>query len=166
VEEDPALIQREPPNPVNGVPIMGLAAWRSFSPPSATFASGAHLAVVEIDRDTGEVKVLRYMAVDDCGRVVNHELTAAQTHGSLAQGISQALYEEVIYDRDGQVISGTFLDYTRCPKRGNCRPSSLSTSRRPPLATRWAQKGRERRAQSPRRRRSSMRSWTRSPHLA
>jgi carbon-monoxide dehydrogenase large subunit len=111
VEEDPALIQQEPPNPANGVPLMGLAAWRSFSPPGATFASGAHLAVVEIDGDTGGVSVLRYVAVDDCGRVVNHELTAAQAHGSLAQGVSQALYEEALYDQDGQVISGTLLDY-------------------------------------------------------
>jgi len=111
VEEDPALIQREPPNPVNGVPIMGLAAWRSFSPPSATFSSGAHVAVVEIDADTGEVSVLRYVAVDDCGRIVNNDLTVAQMHGSLAQGISQALYEEVLYDQEGQVISGTLLDY-------------------------------------------------------
>jgi carbon-monoxide dehydrogenase large subunit len=111
VEEDPALIEPDPPNPVNGAPITGLAAWRSFSPPGATFASGAHLAIVEIDGDTGEVKVLRYVAVDDCGRVVSHDLAAAQTHGSLAQGISQALYEEVIYDPEGQVISGTLLDY-------------------------------------------------------
>jgi carbon-monoxide dehydrogenase large subunit len=111
VEENPALIQQEPPNPINSAPIVGLAAWRSFSPPGATFSSGAHLAVVEVDGDTGEVRALRYVAVDDCGRVVNQDLTAAQTHGSLAQGISQALYEEVIYDREGQVISGTLLDY-------------------------------------------------------
>jgi carbon-monoxide dehydrogenase large subunit len=117
VEEHPDLIEREPANPANGAPITGLAAWRSFTPPGATFSSGAHLAVVELDGDTGEVRVLRYVAVDDCGRIVNEELTAAQMHGSLAQGISQALYEEVVYDPAGQVISGTLLDYV-VPKAG------------------------------------------------
>jgi aerobic carbon-monoxide dehydrogenase large subunit len=111
VEENPDLIEREPPNPANGAPIEGLAAWRSFTPPGSTFTSGTHIAVVEVDDDTGEVSVLRYVAVDDCGRVVNHYLTAAQMHGSLAQGIGQALFEEVIYDRDGQVLTGTLLDY-------------------------------------------------------
>jgi carbon-monoxide dehydrogenase large subunit len=124
VEEDPALIQQEPPNPVNGAAITGLAAWRSFTPARMGFASGAHLAVVEVDGDTGEVQVLRYVAVDDCGRIVNPVLAAAQTHGSLAQGISQALYEEVVYNADGQVISGTLLDYV-LPKANQLPPFEL-----------------------------------------
>jgi aerobic carbon-monoxide dehydrogenase large subunit len=111
VEEHPELIEHEPPNPVNGAPIEGLAAWRSFTPRGMTFTSGAHIAVVEIDGDTGEVNILRYIAVDDCGRIVNHYLTSAQMHGSLAQGIGQALFEEILYDQDGQVVSGTLLDY-------------------------------------------------------
>jgi carbon-monoxide dehydrogenase large subunit len=117
VEEHPDLIEREPPNPANGAPITGLAAWRSFTPPGATFSSGAHLAVVELDGETGEVRVLRYVAVDDCGRILNDDLAAAQMHGSLAQGISQALYEEVVYDPAGQVLSGTLLDYV-LPRAG------------------------------------------------
>src|SRR5438105_2948884 len=112
VEERPDLIEREPPNPANDTPIEGLAAWRDFSPPGATYASGTHLAVVEVDSETGEVHVLKYVAVDDCGRVLNHYLAEAQIHGGLAQGISQALYEEVVYDQDGQLLSGTLLDYT------------------------------------------------------
>jgi carbon-monoxide dehydrogenase large subunit len=76
-----------------------------------TFTSGAHVAVVEVDRETGEVRILQYAAVDDCGRIVSHFLTAAQVHGSVAQGIGQALFEEIIYDQNGQVLSGTFLDY-------------------------------------------------------
>jgi carbon-monoxide dehydrogenase large subunit len=76
-----------------------------------TFTSGAHVAVVEVDGETGEINVLRYTAVDDCGRVLNHYLAAAQVHGSLAQGIGQALFEEVLYGQDGQLVSGTFLDY-------------------------------------------------------
>jgi aerobic carbon-monoxide dehydrogenase large subunit len=112
VEEQPDLIEREKPNPVNGVPIEGLAAWRDFMPSSATFSSGTHLAVVEVDSNTGEVHILQYVAVDDCGRVVNHYLADAQVHGALAQGIGQALYEEVMYDEEGQLLSSTLMDYT------------------------------------------------------
>src|SRR5206468_1437647 len=85
-------------------------AWRDFHPSNSTFSSGAHLAVVEVDSDTGEVHILKYVAVDDCGRVLNHYLAEAQVHGGLAQGIGQALYEEVIYDQDGQLLSGTLMD--------------------------------------------------------
>ncbi len=112
VEEQPDLIERERPNPVNGVPIEGLAAWRDFMPSSATYSSGTHLAVVQVESDTGEVHILQYVAVDDCGRVLNHYLVDAQVHGALAQGIGQALYEEVIYDEDGQLLSSTLMDYT------------------------------------------------------
>jgi aerobic carbon-monoxide dehydrogenase large subunit len=112
VEEQPDLIERERPNPANGVPIEGLAAWRDFSPSSATFSSGAHLAMVEVDTGTGEVHILQYVAVDDCGRVINQYLVDAQVHGALAQGIGQALYEEVIYDESGQLLSSTLMDYT------------------------------------------------------
>jgi len=113
VEEQPDLIEHEPPNPANGKPIEGLAAWRDFYPPSATFSSGAHIAVVEVNTDTGEVYVLKYVAVDDCGRILNHYLVDAQVHGALAQGIGQALYEEVMYDEtSGQLLSSTLMDYT------------------------------------------------------
>ena len=112
VEEQPALIEREKPNPANGTPIEGLAAWRDFSPTHATVCSGAHLAVVEINAETGEVHVLQYVAVDDSGKVLNHHLADAQVHGALAQGIGQALYEETIYSQDGQVLSATLMDYT------------------------------------------------------
>lgn len=111
VEEQPDLIEREQPNPSNAVPIEGLAAWRDFSPAGATFSSGAHLAVVEVDTDTGEVHILKYVAVDDCGRILNHYLTEAQVHGGVTQGIGQALFEEVVYDQDGQLISGSLMDY-------------------------------------------------------
>ena len=111
VEEQPQLIEREAPNPTNGAPIEGLAAWRSFMPEDMTVGSGAHIVVVEVDGETGETRILRYVAVDDCGRVLNHDLVLAQVHGSLAQGIGQALYEEIIYGQDGQVISGSLLDY-------------------------------------------------------
>jgi carbon-monoxide dehydrogenase large subunit len=111
VEEQPDLVEHEPPNPVNGVPIEGLAAWRDFVPSSATYSSGAHLAVVEIDSDTGDTQILKYVAVDDGGRILNHYLAEAQIHGGLAQGIGQALYEEVVYDQQGQLLSSTLMDY-------------------------------------------------------
>ncbi len=111
VEEQPGLIEREPPNPANGAPIEGLAAWRDFGSPGSTYSSGTHLAVVEIDAETGELHILKYVAVDDCGSVLNHYLVDAQVHGALAQGIGQALYEEVLYDQDGQLLSGTLMDY-------------------------------------------------------
>jgi len=112
VDQQPDLIEREGPNPVNGAPIEGLAAWRSFAPSGPTFSSGAHLALVEVDTDTGEVEILTYVAVDDCGRVLNHYLVDTQIHGSLAQGIGQALYEEVPYDEQGQPLATTLLDCT------------------------------------------------------
>jgi carbon-monoxide dehydrogenase large subunit len=111
VEGQPELIERELPNPANGVPIEGLAAWRDFAPQGAAYASGTHVAVIEVESETGEVQILKYVAVDDCGRVLNHYLAEAQIHGGLAQGIGQALYEEVIYDQDGQLLTSTLMDY-------------------------------------------------------
>jgi carbon-monoxide dehydrogenase large subunit len=112
VEEQPELIEREPPDPANGGSIEGLAAWRDFAPQGAAYASGTHVAVIEVDSETGEVQILKYVAVDDCGRVLNHYLAEAQIHGGLAQGIGQALYEEVIYDQDGQLLTSTLMDYS------------------------------------------------------
>ena len=113
VEEQPDLIEHDPANPANGKPIEGLAAWRDFAPPGATFSSGAHVAVVEVDPETGEVHVLTYVAIDDCGRILNPYLVAAQVQGGVAQGIGQALYEDVWYDEaSGQLLTSTLMDYT------------------------------------------------------
>ncbi|HZT99407.1 MAG TPA: xanthine dehydrogenase family protein molybdopterin-binding subunit, partial [Ktedonobacteraceae bacterium] len=111
VEEQPDLVEHEPANPANGVAIEGLAAWRDFVPSDATYSSAAHMAVVEVESETGEAHLLTYVAVDDCGRVLNSYLTEAQIHGGLTQGIGQALYEEVVYDQDGQLLTGTLMDY-------------------------------------------------------
>jgi carbon-monoxide dehydrogenase large subunit len=89
-----------------------ISEWRDFNPPGATFPNGAHIAITEVDTETGEIKILQYVAVDDCGRVLNELLADGQVHGSLAQGISQALYEEMVYDENGQLLSGTLMDYT------------------------------------------------------
>lgn len=82
-----------------------------------TFPNGAHIAEVEIDPDTGVLTVDRYTAVDDCGRVINPMLATGQVHGGVAMGIGQALYEHALYDDDGQLISGSLMDYAM-PRAG------------------------------------------------
>lgn len=81
------------------------------SQPSATFPFGAHVSVVEVDMETGEVTPLRHIAVDDCGTILNPLLVDGQVHGGLASGISQALWEEMVYDADGNPLTTTFVDY-------------------------------------------------------
>jgi carbon-monoxide dehydrogenase large subunit len=82
-----------------------------YSPGAQTFPYGVHVAVVEVDPEVGKVRILRYVAVEDCGNVLNPMIVEGQTHGSVAQGIGQALYESVEYRPDGQLLTGTLLDY-------------------------------------------------------
>jgi carbon-monoxide dehydrogenase large subunit len=89
----------------------GLDATRRFEPPNFVYPFGAHICVVEIDAETGEVEIQKYVAVDDCGPIINPLIVEGQVHGGLAQGISQALFEEAVYDENGQLTSGTFMDY-------------------------------------------------------
>jgi carbon-monoxide dehydrogenase large subunit len=87
--------------------------------PQGAYPSGAHIAEVEIDPETGAIDVLSYIGVDDCGRVMNHTLLEGQLHGGIAQGIGQALGEHVVYDSDsGQLLTGTFMDYAM-PRAGD-----------------------------------------------
>jgi aerobic carbon-monoxide dehydrogenase large subunit len=89
----------------------GLSATYFFEPKNFTFPFGTHIAVVEIDRETGDVKFLRYVAVDDCGKVINPMLVDGQLHGGIVQSIGQAMFEELVYDQQGQLITGTLMDY-------------------------------------------------------
>jgi len=89
----------------------GLEFSTFYDPANFTFPFGAHIAVVEVDPDTGKVTLLRYVAVDDVGNVINPMIVDGQVHGGLAQGIAQALLEEAVYDEDGQLITGSFLEY-------------------------------------------------------
>jgi carbon-monoxide dehydrogenase large subunit len=89
----------------------GMSATYFFEPKNFTFPFGTHIAVVEIDRETGDIKFLRYVAVDDCGKVINPLLVAGQVHGGIVQSIGQAMFEEVVYDEQGQLITGTLMDY-------------------------------------------------------
>ena len=88
-----------------------LAQALDFNADGGTFPFGAHVAVVEIDRETGEVGLRRIIAVDDCGRVVNPLLAEGQVHGGLAQGIAQMLFEGVTYDDDGNPLTSSLIDY-------------------------------------------------------
>jgi len=88
-----------------------LAASVDFTQPGATFPFGAHVAVVEVDLETGKVRPLRHVAVDDCGRIVNPVIVAGQQHGGIAQGMAQALWEEVRFDGDGNPVTSTLADY-------------------------------------------------------
>ena len=88
-----------------------LKAALDFSQAGATFPFGAHVAVVEVDRDTGRVTPIRHIGVDDCGTVINPLLVAGQQHGGFASGIAQALYEHMVYDADGNPLTSTLAEY-------------------------------------------------------
>ena len=89
----------------------GLEATQYYDPPPATFSNGTHVAVVEIDPETGQVELVRHVVVEDCGRIVNPMIVDGQTHGAVAQGIGNALYEDFAYDDGGQPLTTSFLDY-------------------------------------------------------
>ena len=82
-----------------------------YDPANFTYPFGAHICVVEVDKDTGEVKVVKYVAVDDVGNVINPMIVDGQVHGGVAQGIGQALFEGAVYDDSGQLLTGSMLDY-------------------------------------------------------
>lgn len=89
----------------------GLAHELDFDGTDSTFPFGAHIAVVEVDTETGGVELIRHIAVDDCGRILNPLLVTGQQHGGIAQGAAQALYEGVFYDSDGNPLTGNLMDY-------------------------------------------------------
>jgi aerobic carbon-monoxide dehydrogenase large subunit len=91
-----------------GTPLAGAGA---FVPPAPTFPNGCHVCEVEVDPETGHVQLLRYVSVEDIGRVMHPKLVEGQIHGGVAQGIGQSLLEEIRYDDGGQLITGSFMDY-------------------------------------------------------
>jgi carbon-monoxide dehydrogenase large subunit len=102
-EQFPADLQQEL--------LRGLCSMQGFEPADLSYPFGAHLVVVQVDPETGEVKLQRYVAVDDYGHVLVPTLVEGQTHGAITQGIGQALYEGMAYSAGGQVLSGTLMDY-------------------------------------------------------
>jgi aerobic carbon-monoxide dehydrogenase large subunit len=89
----------------------GLEATSFYDPPNFTYPFGTHIAIVEVDPGTGEVKLTRYVAADDCGPQINPVIVEGQVHGGVVQGIGQALWEEAVYDDSGQLITGSLTDY-------------------------------------------------------
>ncbi|MGO9256241.1 MAG: xanthine dehydrogenase family protein molybdopterin-binding subunit [Bryobacteraceae bacterium] len=89
----------------------GLVATHFWEPPNFTFPFGAHIVVSEVDRETGDIQIHRYVAVDDCGKIINPLLVAGQVHGGVAQGLGQALWEQAVYSENGQLITGELTDY-------------------------------------------------------
>jgi carbon-monoxide dehydrogenase large subunit len=92
-------------------PQQGLVVDTDFQAQGATFPFGAHLAVVEVDVDTGKVRLIRHVTVDDAGPVLNPVIVEGQRHGGIAQGVSQALFEEAVYDADGNPQTTNLADY-------------------------------------------------------
>jgi carbon-monoxide dehydrogenase large subunit len=82
-----------------------------YTLPASTYGFAAHVAIVAVDRDTGHVRILKYVAVHDCGKMLNPMLVAGQVHGAMAQGIGQALTEGVVYNADGQILNASLMDY-------------------------------------------------------
>lgn len=89
----------------------GLEASAFYDPPNFTYPFGAHLCVVEVDAENGTVNILRYVAVDDCGKVINPLIVDGQVHGGIAQGLAQGLYEAAVYDDAGQLVTGSMAEY-------------------------------------------------------
>ena len=89
----------------------GLEAVDYYDPPNLTFPFGSYICVVDIDKGTGEVKIRRFVAVDDCGNIINPMIVEGQIHGGLTMGLAPAMFEEIVYDENGQNLTGTFADY-------------------------------------------------------
>jgi carbon-monoxide dehydrogenase large subunit len=89
----------------------GLEEISFYDPENFVWPFGAHACIVEVDAETGKVDVIRYVAVDDCGRAINPKLIEGQVHGGVAHGLAQALFEQLVYDEEGQLVTGTFVDY-------------------------------------------------------
>jgi carbon-monoxide dehydrogenase large subunit len=108
----------------------GLQFSGTYTLPANPYAFGAHVAVVEVDRETGEVRIVRYVAVHDCGRIINPKLVEGQMYGGIAQGIGQALTEGIVYSPEGQLLTGSLLDYA-VPTATEIPPLILETMETP-----------------------------------
>ena len=118
----------------------GLDTTHQRVPPAQTFPNGCHIVEVEIDPDTGAVVIERYTIVDDFGRTINPLLLEGQVHGGVVQGIGQALLEHAVYDPDGQLLSGSFMDYAM-PRAGDIPLFDFSTHNVPSTSNPFGVKG-------------------------
>ena len=117
----------------------GLAHELDFDGTDSTYPFGSHVAVVEIDRETGHVELLRHVAVDDCGTILNPMLVHGQQHGGIAQGIAQALWEHVQYDEDANPVTANLMDYLM-PSAADLLTLKFPTLKPLALGTPWAQR--------------------------
>ncbi len=120
-----------------------ISAVSDFEQVGATFPFGAHVAVVEVDLDTGRVTPIRHVAVDDCGRILNPMIVAGQQHGGIAQGIAQALWERYVYDDDGNPLTSTLTDYAM-PSAAELPSFEASNTETPIAAQRAGREGHRR----------------------
>ena len=129
-----------------------LTTTREFVVPGRSYPNGAHFAEVEVDTDTGRTEVVKYTVVDDFGYLINPMLAEGQVHGGVAQGIGQAITEEVAFSAEGQLLSGSFMDYAHAARLRRaehglpCRAGALDGERDRHEGLR---RGRHRRARSP-----------------
>jgi carbon-monoxide dehydrogenase large subunit len=110
----------------------GLKEGAFYDPVNFTFPAGCHICEVEVDRETGESEIVAWTAVDDFGTVINPMIVEGQVHGGIAQGVGQALLEGARYDKDGQLVTGSFMDY--CMPRAHNLPSlkvDMTTTKSP-----------------------------------
>ena len=139
-----------------------LEAVTYYDPPNCTFPFGTHICVVEVDRDTGQVEIVKYVAVDDVGNVINPMIVDGQLHGGIAQGIAQALYEGAVYADNGELITATMNDYA-IPKASMLPTYELDRTVTTTTVNPMGAKVRAKRERSARPRRSPTPSSTRSP---
>jgi carbon-monoxide dehydrogenase large subunit len=129
--------------PAGGMPegvTPGLEATVYFDSGGATFSGAVHVALVEVERESGRVGVRRYAVVEDCGPVINPTLVEGQVHGAVAQGLGEALLESVFYDDDGQLLTGTLMDYA-LPRAGDVPPIEIRHVETPSPVTPGGVKG-------------------------
>jgi len=118
----------------------GLAETSFFDPSNFSFPAGSHICEVEVDQDTGETKVVKYTVVDDFGTIINPLVVEGQVHGGVAQGIGQALYENAHYDKSGQLITASYMDYTM-PRADNFPEFKLGFTSTPATSNPLGAKG-------------------------
>jgi carbon-monoxide dehydrogenase large subunit len=118
----------------------GLEAHRAYDPPPLTFSNATHVCEVVVDAETGVVRVERWIVAEDCGRVLNPAIVAGQQHGAVALGIAGVLQEQVVYDENGQNVTGSFMDYAM-PVAGLIPPITLIPMHTPSRRTLSGTKG-------------------------
>ena len=129
----------------------GLKEGAFYDPTNFTFPAGCHICEVEIDPDTGRAEIVGWTAVDDFGIVINPMIVEGQVHGGIAQGVGQALLEGAVYDKDGQLVTGSFMDYSHAARREPAVAQGRHHRDQVPVAIRSASRAAARRARSRRR---------------